>query len=167
VVVTFRQVDPLYTLDLGDPTRPTVIGELKIPGFSAYLHPIGGDLILGVGQDATSGSQVSSFDLGDLAAPDRLDILRLGLASTSAVESDSRAFTYLPEQRLALVPTTSWRRGSSLHAVGVDDGGGLSTATTIMLPGRADKSRVLPLDDGRVAIVSAGDVIKLADPGAW
>ncbi|MFB3098984.1 MAG: beta-propeller domain-containing protein, partial [Acidimicrobiia bacterium] len=51
-VVTFRQVDPLYVIDLSDPRRPTVEGELKIHGYSAYLHPVSDDLLLGVGQDA-------------------------------------------------------------------------------------------------------------------
>jgi hypothetical protein len=55
-VVTFRQTDPLYTVDLSDPRRPRVLGELKIRGYSAYLHPLGGDLLLGVGQDATAGA---------------------------------------------------------------------------------------------------------------
>ena len=52
-VVTFRQVDPLYTLDLSQPARPRVLGELKIRGYSSYLHPVGPDRLLGVGQDAT------------------------------------------------------------------------------------------------------------------
>ena len=69
-VVTFRQVDPLYTLDLSDPTEPRVAGELKIPGYSAYLHPVGDGLLLGVGQDAnadgaTTGVQMSLFDVSD------------------------------------------------------------------------------------------------------
>ena len=50
-VVTFKQVDPLYTIDLSDPARPRVLGELELPGYSAYLHPIGADLLLGIGQD--------------------------------------------------------------------------------------------------------------------
>src|SRR5207244_12262434 len=63
-VVTFRQVDPLFTVDLSDPTNPRVMGELKLLGYSAYLHPIGGDLLLGIGQDAndqaqTNGTQIS------------------------------------------------------------------------------------------------------------
>ena len=57
-VVTFEQTDPLYTIDLSDPPSPRVAGELKILGFSAYLHPVGDGLLLGVGQDATeSGRQ--------------------------------------------------------------------------------------------------------------
>ena len=42
-IVTFRQVDPLYVVDLSDPAEPRVTGELKIPGFSSYLHPVGDD----------------------------------------------------------------------------------------------------------------------------
>ena len=73
-VVTFRQIDPLYTLDLSQPERPRVLGELKIPGYSAYLHPIGEDLLLGVGQDADEngrplGTQLSIFDVSDLRKP--------------------------------------------------------------------------------------------------
>ena len=76
-VVTFRQIDPLYTLDLSQPERPRVLGELKIPGYSAYLHPIGEDLLLGVGQDADEngrplGTQLSLFDVSDLRKPTRL-----------------------------------------------------------------------------------------------
>lgn len=170
VVVTFRQVDPLYTLDLSDPGRPTVEGELKIPGFSGYLHPIGDSLLLGVGQDGTAsgrlkGGQISSFDLGDLAKPSRLDMLGFGRVDTRAV-TDSRGFTYLPEQRLAFVPTGSWRRGPTLEMAHVAADGQLSSQTSTPLPGRAGKVRVLPLDDGRIAIVAAGDLIDLADPTA-
>ena len=50
-VVTFRQIDPLYTLDLSNPTAPKVVGELKIPGYSAYLHPVGENLLLGIGRE--------------------------------------------------------------------------------------------------------------------
>ena len=57
-VVTFRQVDPLYIVDLSTPANPRVRGELKIRGYSAYLHPVGGDLLLGVGQDATEQGQL-------------------------------------------------------------------------------------------------------------
>jgi len=73
-VVTFRQVDPLYVVDLRDPTAPAVTGELKIPGFSSYLHPVGDGLLLGVGQDATDqgrtlGAKVSLFDVSDPTNP--------------------------------------------------------------------------------------------------
>jgi hypothetical protein len=107
-VVTFRQTDPLYLVDLSGPTKPKVRGELKIPGYSAYLHPIGDDRLLGVGQDAdstgrTTGLQVSSFDVSNTAKPTRTDKVGLGQGYTD-VENDSRAFTYLPGRRLAVLP---------------------------------------------------------------
>lgn len=113
-VVTFRQTDPLYTLDLSDPTAPRTVGELKINGYSAYLHPVADGRILGIGQDATkdgqtTGSQASLFDVTDLRSPQRLDQLDLGQGS-SAVEYDHRAFTFWPATRTAVVPLQTWGR---------------------------------------------------------
>lgn len=107
-LVTFRQVDPLYTLDLRDPERPRVAGELKITGYSAYLHPIGDDLLLGVGQEATTagarlGAQVSVFDVSNPARPARLHQRLLG-AGMSQAEVDPHAFLWWPRAKLALLP---------------------------------------------------------------
>ena len=107
-VVTFRQIDPLYTVDLSLPERPRVLGELKIPGYSAYLHPIGEDLLLGVGQDATkegrpTGTQLSLFDVSDLRRPTRLHREPLG-PGWSEAESDHHAFLYWPRTGLVVVP---------------------------------------------------------------
>ncbi|HTE64092.1 MAG TPA: beta-propeller domain-containing protein, partial [Solirubrobacteraceae bacterium] len=112
-VVTFRQTDPLYTVDLSDPANPRVRGELKIPGYSAYLHPVGDDLLLGVGQEATDdgrvqGLQLSLFDVSDLARPVRVQQARLGQRwSSSAVEWDHHAFLWWPATKLALLPMDS------------------------------------------------------------
>jgi len=112
-VVTFRQTDPLYTVDLSDPEQPRVRGELKIPGYSAYLHPVGDDLLLGVGQEATDdgrvqGLQLSLFDVRDLAHPTRLHKLQLGARfSSSAVEWDHHAFLWWPATSLAVLPIES------------------------------------------------------------
>jgi uncharacterized secreted protein with C-terminal beta-propeller domain len=107
-VVTFRQIDPLLTLDLSLPERPRVLGELKIPGYSAYLHPIGEDLLLGIGQDATAegrptGTQLSLFDVSDLRKPTRLYTEHLGLGWSEA-ESDHHAFLYWPKTGLVVIP---------------------------------------------------------------
>jgi Beta propeller domain len=107
-VVTFRHVDPLYTIDLSRPSAPAVRGELKIRGYSAYLHPLGGDLLLGVGQDATEegrvlGTQVSVFDVSDLRRPTLLTRQRLD-KSWSEVEWDHHAFLYWPRASLAVLP---------------------------------------------------------------
>lgn len=108
-VVTFRQTDPLYTIDLSDPEDPKVMGELKILGYSAYLHPIGGGLLIGVGQDAdergvTRGTQVSIFDVSDLSDPVRLHQYTLAESSSSEVEFDHRAFLYWPATETLVLP---------------------------------------------------------------
>jgi Beta propeller domain len=107
-VVTFRQTDPLYTIDLSDPQRPRVVGELKINGYSAYLHPAGDGRLIGVGQDANSdgqvrGTQVSLFDVSDPAAPRRLASYQLSGASSEA-EFDPHAFLYWPADQTIVVP---------------------------------------------------------------
>ena len=132
-VVTFRQTDPLYTIDLSDPTAPRVAGELKITGYSAYLHPLDGQRLLGVGQEATTqgqvtGMQVSVFDVSDPAAPTRLSQVVLPGANTEG-EWDHHAvlvhdgMVVLPYERWG-APTADRPEGFEAGAVvlGLDDG---------------------------------------------
>ena len=112
-VVTFRQVDPLFTIDLSNPERPRVLGELELLGYSAYLHPIERDLLLGVGQDATPegrtrGAQLSLFDVSDLRNPVRLHQRTLGTDTFTEVEGDHRAFLFWPATSLAVLPLQSF-----------------------------------------------------------
>ncbi|USQ75938.1 beta-propeller domain-containing protein [Ornithinimicrobium cryptoxanthini] len=112
-IVTFRQTDPLYLIDTSDPTGPRVTGELKIPGYSAYLHPIDEDTLLGVGQDAdpetgeTKGLQVSLFDISDLGAPKQTHVMTWE-DGYSPVEWDHRAFTYWPATDQVFLPMSRW-----------------------------------------------------------
>ena len=111
-VVTFRQIDPLYVLDLKDPAHPTVTGELKIPGFSAYLHPVGADRIIGIGQALNGGAlgeelQVSLFDVSDPAHPAKVAGGTLP-GGYSTAERDFHAFTYWEPTGLALIPTATY-----------------------------------------------------------
>jgi Beta propeller domain len=128
-VVTFRQVDPLYLIDLSSPRRPRVAGELKIQGYSSYLHPIGDDLILGVGQDATDqgrtvGTQVSVFDVGNLPRPVRLHRHTIA-ASGSEAEYDHHAFLYWPRTGLTVVPVNKYDpAGTDSFALGLRVGRG-------------------------------------------
>ena len=106
--MTFKRIDPLYTVDLADPTRPRVLGELELPGYSAYLHPIGADLLLGIGQDVSDqgrplGTQLSLFDVSDLRHPTRLAHATLGQGWSEA-ESDHHAFLFWPQTGLVVVP---------------------------------------------------------------
>lgn len=112
-VVTFRQTDPLYVVDLSDPTSPAVTGELKIQGYSAYLHPVADGLLLGVGQDATAqgsakGTQLSLFDVSDPAAPRRVDQVQIADASSEA-EWDHHAFLFWEPTGLVVVPMNVYR----------------------------------------------------------
>jgi hypothetical protein len=112
-VVTFRQVDPLHVIDVSDPTNPVVRGELEIPGYSAYLHPIGDGLLLGIGQDATLdgrvlGTHVSVFDVGNPDNPVRVQHLLLGEAWSEA-EFDHHAFLFWPPSGLAVLPLETFR----------------------------------------------------------
>jgi len=108
-VVTFRQVDPLYTIDLSRPSEPRVLGELEVAGYSSYLHPVGRDLVLGIGQDAgsdgrTSGEQLSLYDVSNPAKPVRLAHHAVGQYSSSTAEYDHHAFLYWPATKLAVIP---------------------------------------------------------------
>lgn len=108
-VVTFRETDPLYVLDLRDPAAPTITGELKIPGYSGYLHPIATDLLLGVGQSGQGKIQFSLFDISDPVSPRRIDTQSYGWGNAAA-EFDPKAFLSWAPRDLVLAPVTSYGR---------------------------------------------------------
>ena len=112
-LVTFRSTDPLYVLDLADPTNPKLAGELEVDGYSEYLHPIDENTLLGIGLDAVptpanefgdgrdgalvQGVKVSLYDVTDPAAPTEIDTLLLGQrGSYSSALYDHRAISILP-----------------------------------------------------------------------
>lgn len=117
-LVTFKQIDPLFVLDLSDPTKPTELGSLKIPGYSDYLHPFG-DLLIGVGQAVGQsdwgstmrrGVQLSLFNVSDPQNPTVVQQVEIGsYGSSTEVSNSHKAFTFLPEQGLLAIPvrTTS------------------------------------------------------------
>ena len=114
-VVTFRQTDPFYTVDLADPTDPRVRGELKITGYSGYLHPIAPDRVLGIGQEATdegrtTGTKVTLFDVSNMDAPRDLATWSMK-GGQSGVEWDHRAF--LAWNDLAVLPFNDWQSESN------------------------------------------------------
>jgi hypothetical protein len=157
-IVTFRQVDPLYIVDLSDPTDPTVTGELKIPGYSSYLHPVGDDLLLGVGQDATedgrtTGAKVSLFDVSDPTDPKQRSTWTMPGASTD-VEWDHRAFLYWEPEQMAVLPLQDWQNGFTGAVVLGIDGTGLTER------GRIDHAP----DDGEVHGSSDCIEIDIEDP---
>lgn len=111
-VVTFRRVDPLFAFDLSDPTAPRLRGELEIPGFSTYIHPVDEHLLLTIGRDgddngAIQGVQLQLFDISDLARPLRLHAYSptppKGYSWSSAAY-DHHAFTYYAPRSLLAIP---------------------------------------------------------------
>jgi hypothetical protein len=117
-VVTFKQTDPLYALDLSDSSNPVAKGELKITGYSSYLHPYNteGTHLIGVGQDATkegrpTGLQITLYNVEDLENPqleyrynikDQMEENKV--FANSAAEFDPKAFRFLPSGKL-IIPT--------------------------------------------------------------
>lgn len=108
-MVTFRQTDPLYTLDLSDPKAPRKVGELEVNGYSAYLHPVGDDKLLGIGRDASSdgrvqGVKIELFDISDFENPSSLDSIILKRDTYSQLERNHKALAYRYNDNLFAFP---------------------------------------------------------------
>src|SRR3989338_1526147 len=115
-MVTFRQTDPFFVIDLSDPRNPKVLGELKIPGFSNYLHPYDENHIIGVGKETTEGDfggvtttgiKIALFDVTDVNDPQLVDKVVIGdSGSDSPVLYDHKAFLFSKEKNLLVLPIT-------------------------------------------------------------
>lgn len=101
-LVTFRQIDPLFVIDLSNPAQPGILGELKIPGYSDYLHPYDKTHLIGIGKDTeetesggviSAGVKIALFDVSDLTKPRLIDSRVIGeKGSSSEVLTDHKAF---------------------------------------------------------------------------
>ncbi len=135
-VVTFRQTDPLYVIDLSDPADPRALGELKIPGFSSYLHPVGEGRLVGIGRDADlegrdQGLLVSLFDVSDPTAPAQLQT-HVERDAWSAAGWDPKAFLWwAPESALA-IPIERYGTDVGGEDVGGEDVGGYEVGITVL-----------------------------------
>ena len=119
-VVTFRQVDPLFTFDLSNPAAPRRVGELKVPGFSTYIHPVDANhlLTIGVYQPDPNGGvtnwqerrmQLSLFDVTDFANPKQKFTQLVGTAyGWSEAAYEHKAFNYFPERKLLAIPFSDY-----------------------------------------------------------
>ncbi len=128
-IVTFMRTDPLYVLDLSDTANPQIAGELEVPGFSTYLHPIGDRYLLGIGQDANDegvarGIKASLFDVRDMSSPELIGSETFGSrGSWSPALYDLRAISFLQANADQLrfsfpisVYDENWRwQGDALH----------------------------------------------------
>ena len=122
-VVTFRQVDPLFTFDMSDPLAPRRVGELKIPGFSTYLHPVDANHLLAIGTHISETNdwrsraiKLTLFDVSDFANPKEKFTHLLGTSSASSeAQVDHRAFNYFPEKKLLAIPFVDYRWDSTQY----------------------------------------------------
>ncbi|HLG21149.1 MAG TPA: beta-propeller domain-containing protein [Bdellovibrionota bacterium] len=112
-LVTFRQVDPLFAMDLSDPRNPAIKGQLKVPGFSTGLYPMEDGYLLGVGSDAdesgiVTGLALSIFDVRDLSAPALLHKIKLGARGTYSEAYDNpHALRYAADKDLVILPISA------------------------------------------------------------
>jgi hypothetical protein len=167
-VVTFRQTDPLYVLDLRSPSAPAVTGELALAGYSAYLHPLGDGRLLGVGSDATAqgavtGAKVTLFDVSDPADP-RVEGTWTLPGGYSDVEFDHLAFLYWAPAQLAVLPMQDWS-GGFVGAVVLSTQDGLSEVGRVthdvdQADGSSDCRLVPPPAEGY-----PGVVVQVCGPG--
>ncbi len=165
IVVTFRQTDPLYAIDLSDPAAPRLVGELKIPGFSEYLHPLGEQRLIGMGQDATldgvtSGAQAALFDVTDLASPRQLDVVRYDEGTQAGAATDPRQFTWLPEQRTVLTVVNQGWTGTTgwVSVLSLADGTMSNRMVEVEHGTDVADVRLVPLASGKVVLVTGEDV---------
>ena len=112
-IVTFKQVDPLFAIDLSVPEKPFVAGELKIPGYSEYLHPYDENHLIGFGHDATTynyghgdvsiplGLKMALFDVSDMNSPKELYSVKIGDKGTNTpLTYDAKALYWDAEKKL-------------------------------------------------------------------
>jgi uncharacterized secreted protein with C-terminal beta-propeller domain len=113
-LVTFERIDPLHSIDLSDPTKPVELGELEVPGFSTYLHPVEGGYLLAIGDDGKQNVQLSFFDVRNPAKPLRLHAHTVAVGdwgSHSAAMYDHHAFTYHPNKKILAIPINVYSSG--------------------------------------------------------
>ncbi len=164
IVVTFRQVDPLYAIDLTDPDQPVLMGSLKIPGYSAYLHPLGQHRLLGLGQLEGSngrwGAQAGLFNVTDLTNPQQLDVVEFGPDSQALAAQDPRQLTWLPDGRTVLTVIADYGKSGNVGYVSVltiGEGELSSRMVPVEYGDEVTAVRLVPLADGRVVLVTGDD----------
>ena len=123
-IVTYERIDPLWIVDLSDPRKPAIKGELEVPGWSTYIQPLG-DRLVSIGVDDSDNSRrvaVSLFDVSDVTKPKLFDKVTMGDRwSWSEAQYDEKAFTVLPHAGLILVPYQGHEAGGYVKNVQIID----------------------------------------------
>lgn len=144
-VVTFRRTDPLFVVDMSDDAEPKVVGELKIPGFSDYLYPLGENHLFAIGRDASEEGRVRGlalqiFDVSDPTAPNLAHRHVYEDSSSSPANVDHRAITFHNDGSTVAFPFQDYRTNTQtleLFDVSAESGitrlGGMDPAQDISL----------------------------------
>ncbi len=127
-LVTFRQIDPFFVIDLSDPTDPTVLGELKIPGYSTYLHPYDETHVIGIGMEDRN-VKISLFDVSDMSNPVELSKYEIKgdeddwYWTNSDALYEHKAFLFDLEKNLLVIPAGGYTKQSAyVFDITVEDG---------------------------------------------
>lgn len=129
-LVTFRQVDPFYVIDLSDPFSPSILGYLKIPGYSSYLHPLDENHIIGLGKEGNN-LKLSLFNVENVGAPKEVAKFGLDYAySDSEALYDPKAFLFNAGRQILAIPVGwtedfgAWKyfQGAFVFNVSIQDG---------------------------------------------
>ena len=120
-MVTFKRIDPFFVIDLSTPSSPKILGKLKIPGYSDYLHPYDATHIIGIGKEtgtndwggvSTKGLKLALFDVSDVEHPAQIDKVEIGDSGTdSAALSDHKAFLFDKTKNLLVIPARVVKSG--------------------------------------------------------
>ncbi len=117
ILITYRRVDPLFAINVSDPYHPRMIGYLKIPGYNVYLHPLGHDILLGIGVD-NGNLTISLYNISDPKHVSQLSRASIGKLVTSPVLYDYHAFTLVPEKKVFIIPLShgwAWSSGATAN----------------------------------------------------
>ena len=136
-VVTYKTVDPLFVIDLSEPTNPEVLGELKIPGYSSYLHPFGENYLIGFGEDSiekivknydgtervtaySTGLKLAIFDVSDYNNPKELDSVKIGgRGSYSELLYNHKSLLFKQDEGLFAFPVRLYDENAGTYENGV------------------------------------------------
>ncbi|GAA3654633.1 hypothetical protein GCM10022237_13170 [Nocardioides ginsengisoli] len=161
LLVTYRQVDPLYSVDLTDTAHPRLIGGLKVPGFSAYLHPLGKSRMIGVGEGPDGrggwGARIGLFYVRDVRHVRLVNAISYGSDSQALAGGDPRTFTWLPSHRTILTVVERWagdRRVGYLSVLRLAGGRLHEHRMAVEYGDDVDLVRAVPMPDGRVVLVT-------------
>ncbi len=156
ILVTYRQIDPLFTINISDPYNPEIIGFIEIPGFSEYIHPLGNGIILGIGREGSS-LKIGLYNITD---PRHIEEVSKLLVQTtySSVLGDHHAFTIDPRYERFYIPFTTWgpSRSEGILVISYKN----YTLNTEKAVGLYDASRTVYVD-GKVFLFGFNKVLVL------